>query len=285
MTTVLAELEIPTTDGRALGACWFEALGRPRGVVVLAPAMATEATYYRHLAAWLRDRGLSVLLFDYTGYGWSSTGPLAEVEADAMRWMLDARDAGSYALERADGLPVTWVGHSLGGQALGLATHERFAGAVLISSGTGTWRYNAPKVRWQAPLLWKAIAPVAIGVSGYFPGKRLGVLGDLPPGVMRQWGRWCMKRDYLWTDFPELVAAYEAVTTPTVSLSFTDDELLADRSFRDLADRLPNAVVEVVRADPRDHGLRSIGHHGFFRKERADLWESLLLPHLATLPS
>ncbi|WP_370613908.1 alpha/beta fold hydrolase [Mumia qirimensis] len=285
MTIVLDELEIPTSDGRTLGGCWFEPEGRPRGVVVLAPAMATEATYYRHLAAWLRDRGIAVLLFDYTGYGWSSSGSLSDVDADAMRWMLDARDAASYALERADGLPTTWVGHSLGGQALGLVPHERFSGAVLVSSGTGTWRFNAPRVRWQAPFLWKALAPAAIAVAGYFPGKRIGVLGDLPPQVMRQWGRWCMNRDYLWTEFPELTTAYEEVSTPTVSLSFTDDELLGERSFRDLAERLPNAVVEVVRVDPGDHGLSSIGHHGFFRKERADLWESLLLPHLATRPS
>ncbi|MGH1563164.1 alpha/beta hydrolase family protein [Mumia sp. DW29H23] len=285
MTTVLDEATIPTDDGRTLYGRWFEPVGRPRGVVVVAPAMATDAAYYRHLASWLRDQQLAVLLFDYRGYGWSGSGALADVDADAMRWMLDARDAAAYAIERADGLPVTWIGHSLGGQALGVVPHERLAGAVLVASGTGTWRYNVASLRWRAPLLWKVIAPVAIAVSGYFPGKRLGVLGDVPPHVMRQWGRWCMQRDYLWSEFPDLVTAYEEVTTPTVSLSFVDDELLAERSFRDLADRLPNAVVEFLRVSPADHDLRAVGHHGFFRKDKAALWESLLLPRLATLPS
>ena len=37
----------------------------PRGVIILAPAMATHARHYEALANWFADRGFVVHAFDY----------------------------------------------------------------------------------------------------------------------------------------------------------------------------------------------------------------------------
>ncbi|KHL10595.1 putative alpha/beta hydrolase [Mumia flava] len=282
MTTVLNAVRIPTDDGSELSGEWLEPRGRRRGVLVVAPAMATPAAYYRPMAAWLRDRGIAVLLFDYRGYGASATGHLRDVEADTTRWLRDAAAAGSYALDRAEGLPVTWLGHSLGGQAFGLADHTRFARLVLVAAGSGHWRYGVGRSRFVAPVLWAALAPVAIRLTGYFPGRRFGIIGDLPPDVMREWASWCLHRDYLWGRRPELTARYAEVTTPVSSLVIADDELLGEASMRDLAGRYSGAETEVLRVEPTAHGLQRIGHHGFFHRDHAVLWESLLLPRITT---
>src|SRR6478609_10840756 len=59
---------IAADDGRALRATWFGP-EVPRGAVLLAPAMATPATFYRPLARWLAQAGLLTLTFDYRGTG------------------------------------------------------------------------------------------------------------------------------------------------------------------------------------------------------------------------
>ena len=73
-----------------------------------------------------------------------------------------------------------------------------------------------------------------------------------------------------------------AVTTPITALSFTDDEVLSAESTRFLHGLYTGSdqVHRVVR--PADVGLDRIGHHGFFRKENARLWDELVLPSVAT---
>jgi predicted alpha/beta hydrolase len=274
-------IAFPADDGRVLRGRWFEPIGRRRGVVVIVPAMATTAAYYATFASWLRDRGFAVLTFDYRGYGASLTGRMNEVENDLVRWALDARDALGYAHERADGSPITWLGHSLGGQVLPFADHTMVDRAINVASGTGYWKHNSPGVRLTAPVLWKVIAPAAIAVAGYFPGKRLRMLGDLPPNVMRQWGRWCMHPDYLLSELPQMREEFAKVDLPMVSLSFTDDEMMSSASIRTL-DALYTAVDEVrIRYTPAQLGVEHMGHFGFFRDNQVDLWDDLILPYLA----
>jgi hypothetical protein len=40
------------------------------------------------------------------------------------------------------------------------------------------------------------VAPLTLNIAGYFPGKHLRKVGDLPRGVMEQWRRWCLNREY-----------------------------------------------------------------------------------------
>jgi len=49
----------------------------------------------------------------------------------------------------------------------------------------------------QVRLFWFVFVPILTPLLGYFPGKRLRMVGDLPAGVAWQWRRWCTHRDYL----------------------------------------------------------------------------------------
>lgn len=268
-------------DGRELTGTWFRPSGELRGAVVLVPAMATPAVFYAGFAQWLASSGFATLTFDYRGMG----GP-AEMRAergDLIRWAGDAASALEALLDDLpDGVPATWVGHSLGGQILPFARHDLIDRAVLVAAGLGYYKWNAPSVRRVAPVLFRAIAPAAIAVAGYYPGRRLRMLGDVPPNVMRQWARWCLSPTYFGVDVPDIVARAEEVTVPIDALSFTDDELLGLRSHEALEELYAAAPVEALRVAPGDHGLDRIGHHGFFRAPMQPLWESLVLPRLAS---
>ncbi len=270
-------LTITADDGRALAGTWFEPTGlTPLGVVVIAPAMATPASYYAAFATWLATQGYRTLTFDLRGM--ESVAAMRAEDADVLRWFGDMADALDHALETADGLPVTWVGHSLGGQAVPFVDHSRLARIVTVASGTGYWRLNSPGIRWRAPLLWRGIAPIASRVAGYYPGRSLRVLDDLPAGVMRQWGRWCMHAEYLGVDVPNAAERFASVTTPMTALSFTDDELMSEGSIADLHDRFVNADQVRQRYTPAQLDVDRMGHHGFFRARHQDLWDELVLP-------
>ena len=265
-------LTITADDGRALPATWYEPTGvAPVGVVVIAPAMATPASYYAAFATWLATHGYRTLTFDLRGM--ESVAAMKAEDADVLRWFGDMASALDLALDTADRLPVSWVGHSLGGQAVPFVDHSRLARIVTVASGTGYWRLNAPAVRWRAPLLWRGIAPVASRAAGYYPGRRLGILHDLPTGVMRQWGRWCMHEEYLGVDVPNAADRFASVTTPMTSLSFTDDELMTSASIADLHDRFVNADQIHQRYSPAQLEVERMGHHGFFRARHQDLWD------------
>ena len=200
--------------------------------------MATPAAYYAAFATWLASHGYRTLTFDLRGT--ESVAAMKAEDADVLRWFGDMADALDHVLEEAElsgGLPVSWVGHSLGGQAVPFVDHSRLDRIVNVASGTGYWRLNPPAIRWRAPLLWRGIAPVASRVAGYYPGRRLGVLDNVPAGVMRQWGRWCMHEDYLGVDVPHADERFAEVTTPMTVLSFTDDALMSEASIADLHDR------------------------------------------------
>lgn len=270
-------------DGHELRATRFEPAGGhdgDRGAVVIAPAMATPARFYAAFASWLADSGFHVLTFDYRG-----TGSVAEMRAergDVLRWAGDAASALESLLDEDLGLPVTWVGHSLGGQLLPFARHDLLDRALLIAAGSGYWRYNHASLRRRAPFFLRVVAPLAMRATGYYPGRRLGLLGDAPSAAMRQWSRWCLSPDYYGVDVPDLDARLAELDLPIAALSFTDDELLSAQSHQALEEMYAAAPVEPHRLAPADLGVEQIGHHGFFRAAMRPAWDATVLPHLAT---
>lgn len=267
-------------DGRDLAGTRFEPVGEARGAVVLVPAMATPSRFYAGFATWLAEAGFHVLTFDYRG-----TGSVEEMKAergDLLRWAGDAASALESLLEEDLELPVTWIGHSLGGQLLPFARHDLLDRALLVAAGSGYWRYNHASLRWRTPFFARLLAPLAMRVAGYYPGGRLGLLGDAPSAPMRQWLRWCLSPDYYGVDVPDLADRVAELDLPIAAVSFTDDELLSARSRRALEELYAAAPVEPHRLAPRDLGVERIGHHGFFRTSMRPAWDAAVLPHLAT---
>ncbi len=273
-TTVTAD------DGRELSATWFEPKGEAVGAVLVSPAMATPAAYYAAFATWLASQGFRTLTFDLRGM--ESVAAMRAETGDVVRWFGDMADALDHVLESTDGLPVSYVGHSLGGQGIPFVDHSRVDRIVTVGTGSGYWRLNAPGIRWRAPLLWLGIAPVTTRIAGYYPGRTLRIVDNLPSGVIRQWGRWCMHADYLGLDVPNAAERFAAVTTPMSVLSFTDDELMSQASIADLHDRFVNADQVRQRYSPAQLEVPRMGHHGFFRARHAHLWDELVLPYLAS---
>ena len=263
------------TDGRALAACRFDAEGPVKGSVIIAAAMAVPQAFYAAFARHLAARGYTAWTFDYRGIGESLTGSLRHVKADLSDWLTKDYDALLLQVsETSPQRPVFVVGHSFGGQVAPLLpSRERLAGLVNIAVGSGSMRHITPRIRRTAPLMWHVLAPLCCPLFGYFPGARLGVIGDLPSGAMFQWRRWCLTPDYLLTGEPGAREAYASADYPVLALTFADDEMLLEDGSRLLHGAYRKRTVDYRLLQPAHYDLPRIGHFGFFKPQsEAALW-------------
>ncbi|XHS78644.1 alpha/beta fold hydrolase [Burkholderiaceae bacterium UC74_6] len=274
-------MELRCEDGAQLAAELYGDPATAHAGLVIAPAMGVAQRFYADFARWMAAQGFVVLSFDYRGMGASRPpafkASLRGFETDIPTWAkLDAA-AALAEMQRllGDDRPLHWLGHSLGSQIVGmLPGRERIASVVTIAGGSGYWRENAAQLKRYVWLLWWVLVPVLVPLFGYFPGKRLRMVGDLPRGVIRQWRRWCLHPDYLMGEGGSaLREQYAALKTRILSLSFTDDEFMSRRNIESLHGFYSGAEVELRRIAPGDVGARRIGHMGFFRTPfQSSLW-------------
>jgi predicted alpha/beta hydrolase len=260
-------MTLTAADGYRLGATLFGSSGKS---VLVMPATGVPQSYYARFAAYLAGRGFNVLTFDYRGIGRSLDGRITDVKASMRDWAtLDAAAAFSFLSQPK----IYVIGHSFGGQALGLLPDpSRIAGAVMVGSQSGYWR-NWPALgrAWMWPAIHIGL-PLASRLHGYFPASRLGFGEDLPAGVALEWARWCRNPRYLVGDLG-VEEAYAKVRAPLRAYAISDDPFAPRRAVDALGKLYPNSRWETRSVAPRDLGVKSIGHFGFFRERFRDtLW-------------
>lgn len=254
-----------------------------QGNVVIGGAMGVRQDYYAPFAQWLAAQGWRVTTFDYRGSGASIPNTpgasLRGFKADLFDWARDYEAVIDHAHAAAPEKPLYLLGHSLGAQLPGLLDNaHKVSGMLSVAAGSGYWRENAPRLKRIVPYFWFFLVPLATRLFGYFPGRRLRKVGDLPAGVMMQWRRWCLHPQYsVGAEGEPVRQRYASVRFPVTALSITDDELMTLRGTHSLINLYENAQREVHRIAPADLAVRRIGHFGPFRHEH----ESKLWPRMA----
>jgi len=254
--------------------------GPAKAVVLIAGAMGVKQDYYTEFLQWLAGQEYAAMSFDYrsTGESLPAGRSLRGFRADLFDWARDIDAAIDALLARHPDAPLFVVGHSLGAQLPGLLRHrDRIGGLVSVAAGSGYWRDNAPQLKRIVLYFWHVLVPVAVAVAGYFPGKRIGKVGDLPRGVVMQWRRWCLHpRYHIGAEGDAVRRQFAGARFPVVALSITDDELMTERGTHVLIDCYENAPRQVQRIAPADVGAQRIGHFGFFRRQfEPTLWRRL----------
>lgn len=275
-----------TGDGTALQARLFEPVGPTRGPVLVAGGLGIAQRFYAPYATWLADQGYRVMTFDLRGMGLSrppGMRSLRGLDADMLTWArLDFSAAVQALSDRSGGQPIALLGHSLGmhhAAMTGAATQARLRVAVSVAAGSGYWRDWAAPSRRLAPLMLHLAGPLLTPLLGYFPGRRLRMVGDLPEPAARQWMRWCPHPEFAWGAQPELVLdSMRSARFPIQAFSFTDDDAMTEACTRKLLAAMPHAPAVVQVLSPSDVGMQDIGHVGAFRRSAAPLlWPRMAL--------
>lgn len=280
-----SSLVLRTADGTSLQAVLYTPAGAVRQQVLVAGALGVPQRFYAHFASWLAARGHRVLTFDPRGIGGSRQPAhqrsLKGLDADMLTWAQQDFAAAVGALAgHADGQTISVVGHSLGAHHAAMTdahTQRRIGRLVSVAAGSGYWGDWAWPSRRLAPLMLHLAIPALVPLLGYFPGKTLGMVGDLPGPAALQWARWCRHPHFAWGAEPEkLLPSLQSAVFDVQAFSFTDDNAMTETCTRRLLAALPNAPSSLQVVSPREVGLPAIGHLGAFRRESApQLWPLL----------
>src|ERR1700747_1988781 len=127
------DLWVTARDGYQLAATEFLPGGPPRVAIVINSATAVPRRIYRGFATYLAERGFAVLTYDYRGVAGSRPKSLVGFSARMRDWAaLDVTFAREHARARWPDLQLATVGHSFGGQAIGLLPNNDLISRTLM---------------------------------------------------------------------------------------------------------------------------------------------------------
>ena len=214
------------------------------------------------------------MTYDYRGVGASRPERLPGFSATLTDWAtLDASAVLGWVRREHDPESVVLVGHSFGGQLLGLVDRARdVRGAVLVGAQLGYYGHWPLTMRLRLAFAWNALLPALTTSLGYLPG-RAGLGEDVPAGVAEEWASWCRHPDYLMGFHPAARARFARFDRPTLFYSFSDDDYAPLRSVHKLIGAMSHAPMFHRRFHPAELDVDEVGHFGFFRPRFADsLW-------------
>lgn len=237
-------------------------------VVLISSASAVPQTYYRHFARHLVTEGATaVLTFDYRGMSASSGDRRRWRHLRMFHWdQFDFVAATRWLIEHYPNHELVGLGHSYGGQALGLSGESdkfsRYAGVATLS---GYWRNLAtPYSVWLKTQVAGRFLSHVLGCvpKGLSPGE------TFPGPIMLDWADWILKSDY-WFDADDVpgLENYAKVTLPYLSVGLNDDPWGTKAALHAFMRHYTNADVKRVWLSPGDSG--PLEHLGYFRRRHA----------------
>lgn len=269
------ELKIQTSDGVQIAARLYSA-ANPSRVVIINSATAVLQGIYTKFATYLASEGATVITYDYRGIGESKYRSLKEETASMADWALqDAQAILNFVERNFPQLPISVVGHSFGGQCIGILDGiERVDKILFVGAQVGYWK-NFPVRSWPFLLMmWHVLFPLLIKIIGYFPSARLGMGENLPRNVAWQWRTWCLQPDYLFNEVgTALPNNYGKVKAQGTVFFISDDTYAPEKAIRKLLPRYPKMTFTEHHFTPEQLGVKSIGHFGVFRSQFApSIW-------------
>ncbi|MCJ8056710.1 alpha/beta fold hydrolase [Shinella curvata] len=287
-TSFSTPVTLSAGDGvQLLGDLWEGSNSFGHGRVIINPATGVAARYYHRYARFLAERGFSVLTYDYRGIGrsrpetlrgcgfrWRDWGEL-DFEA-AVRFMQNSNSSS-----RSRRSPLLVIGHSIGGFLPGLAEAGKDVDRILtVGAQYAWWGDYARERRLGLFLKWHLAMPMLTFLCGYFPGKRIGRLEDLPAGVAHEWAfrgpRF--ESSYSIEARRTVLARMQAVMAPILAITVSDDELGTVTAVRRGLGYYTTADRIIVSLRPEDYGRAKIGHFDLFHDSHATgFWLDTLL--------
>ncbi|MCW5752721.1 MAG: alpha/beta hydrolase [Alphaproteobacteria bacterium] len=271
----IEEFCLEAADGWRLAATIYEP-GMGNGIALqINPATAVPRRYYDSFAQFMATRGFAVLTYDYRGIAGSRAGRQRDAGARMRHWgALDQAAASRFLRRRFPNRALAIVGHSAGGQMLGLnPLAGEVAAGLLVGAQNGYWgNWPAPQ-RYRMAVLWYLMLPVTVRLFGHLPGRLLG--GEaLPRSVALDWAAWCRQPHYLSDESGRALRPFnDELRCPLRIVDISDDWMAPRKAVDALGDFYPRARVERVSWRPEDFGQDRLGHFGWFRPSMPrDAW-------------
>lgn len=281
-------LYISCQDGYSLAAQFYPQTGNTQQPlpILLCPATGITKKFYHHFCLWLSQQGYDVLVFDFRGIGDSLHGELHTSQASIVQWgQLDIPAALAALLMRTQASQVILLGHSAGGQLLGInPLYQKVAKVVAIAGSTGYIKGLNGRTKFLAPVMFKLLFPLARHTLGYGPTQAIGMGENLPKDVAREWAQFCSQPGYVMNAIGKSIQPteqfHEQIRCPMTVLCGSDDEIATPVNVQDLLRLYPHAMTQHIELKPHHYGHKSIGHMALFKPSHQNLWP-IIKQHLS----
>ena len=269
-SALVEDLYVPTPDGVNIAITLFHpAAGRSNGIAAqINSSMAPPRQYYRAFSSYLAARGFPVLAYDYRGIG----GSIFEFPPPGVRtavdWArIDQTVVADYLAQRFPELAPVLVGHSFGGQILGMTRHApRWLAVLLVGTSHGYYAKWPAKRRWKMWLRSFIMAPL-LRLAPRKLQQRLEDRMGIPFPLGYEMSIY-LRTPYFFTDRNgrPIRPHNDELRAPVRHIIFSDDEVVLPGSDIDIEFFYPNAKKIRDLKTPADYGAERVGHFGFFRR-------------------
>lgn len=257
---------------------------QPRAIVQFNAGTAAKKEFYLPFLSFLSENGYLCCLWDYRGSGESAPGSLRGCTYTFRDYgMKDMPAVKAFLQQRYPDLPLLLVGHSAGGQQVGMMPDlTGVKGLLGIAVSTGYAPGMPLGYRLQATFFFRLFSPLSIALSGYVAAKRFGIMEDLPKNVVREWRAWCSSPDYCFDPrfYGKTVPTghYQAMPFPIHVCWAPDDTVATEANVKRFWSHVKSPYpIGFSRWEAAAYGQKSIGHFGFFRRKMQDsFWPDAL---------
>lgn len=275
-------MRITCQDGYSLSARYYaNSSGQSQqNPILICPATGISKNFYHHFAVWLSDQGFDVMSFDFRGIAESLHGELKDCDASIQDWgQLDIPAAIDSLLAKTQQQKITLLGHSAGGQLLGIVPNfNKVQRLIAVSGSTGHTGGLKGRTKLLAPLMFKLIFPISSRIKGYGATKFIGMGENLPKNVAKQWAEFCSRPGYVSNAIGKSIFEdyHQQIQCPITVYWSSDDEIATQANVQQLLSLYPHAETQMHELVPQQHGFKSIGHMAMFKRSHQVLWPILV---------
>lgn len=248
----------------------------PKGAVMIASATGVRRHFYAAFARYLAEQGFVVMSFDYSGIGGSLHGPLKQSATRLQDWgQQDMPAILDELMRRFPNMPYHLIGHSAGGQLVGLMPNAHHLSSVFnYASSSGSLRNMKGYFRLQAHFFMDVYIPLNNRLFGLTRTDWVGMGEPLPREVAQQWATWCKGRGYVETGFGTTIQThyYDRIQCPSLWVTALDDDIACSSNVDDMIRVYTHMPTQRIDLRPGDYGFKEIGHMNFFRRAYSVLW-------------
>ncbi|WP_103072224.1 alpha/beta hydrolase family protein [Aquimarina sediminis] len=249
-------------------------------VLIINSATAVEKKLYHHYASYMAENGYNVVTYDYRGIADSRPKKLRGFKASFTDWgQKDFSGVISYTKSKFPNHKIVILGHSIGGTIIGMTPKStEISGIINIGAQTAYYKDWAKEQRTKIYILWHIVFPMITNLFGYFPGKRLGLLEDVPKGVIKQWNN--RRKHANMQKQMEAIGItfyYDVCESKLLTLGVEDDPIGTKPAIMRIHDLFKKSDKEFKIIQLSEVETTKIGHFGFFsRKFKHTLWAKTL---------
>lgn len=272
------ELQIETPLGYSITITQFLA-DTTEGVVIILPATGVLQKFYANLSTFLLQHNYTVYTFDFSGIGKSKNKPLTKFDTSLSNWVLnDAESVFKYVKGLHPSIDINCIGHSLGGQLLGLIPSNKIIkNTILVTAPTNHYSFWDGHHKIRVFFNWFVIFPFFSTFFKYFPSKTFTKMENLPKSMAKEFYKWSQEKDFYLSPKIAIEKKHYQITNKLTSYSSESDKFASKKAVDWLTNQYKNATIIRKHLSPKSYNVKSIGHFGFFNKKFENtIWKEFL---------